>query len=95
MNKVEYLLTCLAEEAVEVAQRATKAMRFGCDEVQPGQALTNVQRISQELSELHALAELLEEEGVRVLPLSSDAIERKREKVAVFMKYSRDCGTLQ
>ena len=95
MNKVEYLLTCLAEEAVEVAQRATKAMRFGCDEVQPGQPLSNVQRISQELSEVFALAELLEEEGVRILPLSSDAIERKREKVAVFMKYSRECGTLQ
>lgn len=47
MNKVEYLLACLAEEAVEVAQRATKAMRFGCNEVQPGQPLCNVQRISQ------------------------------------------------
>ena len=95
MNKVEYLLTCLAEEAVEVAQRATKAMRFGCAEVQPGQPLSNVQRISQELSEVFALAELLEEEGVKILPLSSDAIERKREKVAAFMKYSRECGTLQ
>jgi hypothetical protein len=30
-----------AEEAVEVAQRATKVLRFGIDEVQPGQSLTN------------------------------------------------------
>ena len=94
VNRTEYLLACLAEEAVEVAQRATKAMRFGCDEVQPGQELSNTQRIRQELSDLIAVAEMLEEAGVPVLPLEVDAIDRKKAKVAAFMEYSRSCGTL-
>ena len=94
MNRTEYLLTCLAEEAVEVAQRATKAKRFACDEVQPGQEMSNTQRIRQELSDLIAVAEMLEEAGVPVLPLEVDAIDRKKAKVAAFMEYSRSCGAL-
>ena len=94
MNHTEYLLTCLAEEAVEVAQRATKALRFGCDEVQPGQGLSNTQRIRQELNDLIAVAEMLEEADVLVLPLEVDAIDRKKAKVAAFMEYSRSCGAL-
>ncbi len=94
MNHTEYLLTCLAEEAVEVAQRATKALRFGCDEVQPGQGLSNTRRIRQELNDLIAVAEMLEEAGVLVLPLEVDAIDRKKAKVAAFMEYSRSCGAL-
>ena len=94
MNRTEYLLTCLAEEAVEVAQRATKALRFGCDEVQPGQGLSNTQRIRQELNDLIAVAQMLEEAGVLVLPLEVDAIDRKKAKVAAFMEYSRSCGAL-
>lgn len=94
MNHVEYLLTCLAEESVEVAQRATKAMRFGCSEIQPGQGLTNAQRIGQELHDLFAIVELLGEAGVLEWNYDTHAIERKKAKVVVFMDYSRECGAL-
>jgi hypothetical protein len=35
MNPTEHLLSCLAEECAEVAQRASKSLRFGLSEVQP------------------------------------------------------------
>lgn len=35
MNKVEHLLTCLAEECGELANEALKAMRFGVNNVGP------------------------------------------------------------
>jgi len=54
MTLDEHLLICLAEECSEVVQRITKALRFGLDEVQPGQEFTNSQRIGQELIDVAA-----------------------------------------
>ena len=48
------LLEILAEECAEVIQRVTKALRFGVDEVQPGQPHTNAQRISYEMGDVLA-----------------------------------------
>lgn len=58
------LLECLAEECAEVIQRATKALRFGLEEVQPGQPLTNSERISQEVGDLLAVLERLQRHGI-------------------------------
>ena len=63
MTKIQYLLVCLAEESAEVAQRATKALRFGLGESQPGQSLTNAERILDELEDLQIIVEMLREEG--------------------------------
>jgi len=46
------VLTILIEEAAEVQQRATKLLRFGRDEVQKKQKLTNRQRLSREVGQL-------------------------------------------
>lgn len=46
------LLIVLIEECSEVQKRATKAMRFGLDEIQPGQDLTNRQRLSREVGDV-------------------------------------------
>jgi NTP pyrophosphatase (non-canonical NTP hydrolase) len=46
------LLIVLMEECAEVAQRASKAARFGMDEVQPGQPDTNLIRIAREMGDL-------------------------------------------
>jgi NTP pyrophosphatase (non-canonical NTP hydrolase) len=51
-NDVEReILTTLIEEAAEVIQRATKLMRFGRDEIQPGQPLTNAERLACEIGD--------------------------------------------
>lgn len=94
MNKREYLLTKLVEECLEVAQRATKAMCFGIDEVQSGQDLTNAERLNSEWNDLLATADLLAIEGGVSLYRDHRLIVRKREKMAKFMEYSRQQGCL-
>ncbi|RDT14077.1 hypothetical protein, partial [Escherichia coli] len=53
LNETQYLLDVLSEECNEIAVRASKAIRFGLDEIQPGQSLTNAQRLALELDDLY------------------------------------------
>ena len=97
MNREEYLLTCLAEECAEVAQRVSKALRFGLNEVQPGQPFTNAERIADELTDLIAVAHILHQEGAFAgyLPDLGGAAQRdKLAKIERFMAISREHGTL-
>lgn len=87
-REVDHVLTILAEEAVEVAQRATKAIRFGLEEIQPGQADDNKRRLERELADLMAVAGLL---GLEVREEDKAA---KLRKVDAFMAYSRSKGKL-
>ncbi len=87
-REVDHVLTILAEEAVEVAQRATKAIRFGLEEIQPGQADDNKRRLERELADLLAVAGLL---GLEVREEDKAA---KLRKVEGFMAYSRSKGKL-
>ena len=48
MTREEHLLTIVAEECNEVAQRATKALRFSLEEIEPGQEFSNRERLFQE-----------------------------------------------
>jgi NTP pyrophosphatase (non-canonical NTP hydrolase) len=93
MNRTEHLLTCLAEECAEVAQRVSKALRFGLTEVQPGQDKDNAERISEELGDLYAVALILADEGV--IPLAEAPLTAKRDKIERFMSISREQGVLQ
>jgi cell division protein FtsL len=94
MNKREYLLTKFIEECLETAQRATKILTFGADEVQPGQAFNNTERLNHEWNDLQATQELLAEEAEIELYRDVSLIIRKREKVEKFMEYSRQQGCL-
>ena len=95
MNRVEYLLAKVAEECCEVAQRAIKAQRFGVHEVQPGQPLSNRERLRLELADLKAVVELLEGETFDSFsPLTHD-VEAHKAKIAEYMNYSERCGTLE
>jgi hypothetical protein len=96
MNRPEHLLTCLAEECAEVAQRVSKALRFGLHEVQAGQALTNAQRIVEEMRDLNAVSTLLQAEGILEGPCmpSADQALAKLRKIERFMDISRREGVL-
>lgn len=61
MNQLEITLLTLEEELLEAAHRVSKALRFGLTEIQPGQKLTNAERIRHELNDVHAMIELLQE----------------------------------
>lgn len=96
LNKSVYLLVCLIEECAEVIQRACKAIRFGFDEIQPGQSLNNIERISGEMDDLLGVVRLLNTEcNVYVLRQNETAIQNKMEKVQSFMPLSIERGTLE
>lgn len=91
MNRIETLLCVLAEECAEVAQRCSKAQRFGIHQARAGQHFTNAELIDQELQDVYALVMMLRQEiGQREwfgVPEDS-AIEAKRKKVESYMAAS-------
>ena len=90
MGETEYLLDCLIEECAEVIQRTTKAKRFGMAEIQPEQALTNQERIIEELNDLIGVANCLFGNEWQ----NAEAVEAKERKVVKYMTYSQECGVL-
>ena len=96
MTKTEYLLTCLAEECAEVAQRASKAVRFGVMEIQPGQPYTNKERLADEINDLETIVEMLKDHGVNLwVPHAEGRRNQKKAKVHQFMVYSKEMGVLE
>ncbi len=97
MNKQQFLLLKLAEECMEVAQRASKHIQFGPNEIQKDQSLTNSQRLKNELLDLYAVVGLLLDEGE---PLSFTPKEYKQgkkaklEKLNKYLKHSHSLGLL-
>lgn len=94
MNKTEHLLVCLAEECAEVQQAVTKALRFGLTDGRPQSTATNAEDISAEFSDVLAIIELLEEEGVLSRMSDIHAVDRKKARVREFMAYAKVQGTL-
>lgn len=109
MNDLEHKLTCLAEECTEVAicaneiamsanlvaQRVSKALRFGLEDVQAEQVFTNGQRLISELNDLMGAVELLIEKGVIEWQVDRKAIEAKKDRIRKYLAYSKERGTLQ
>lgn len=95
MTENEHLLLCLAEECDEVGQRVMKALRFGLNEIQPGQPFMNSERIVQELQDLISVADILCNRGVLAdaYPMP-ETIAAKTAKIAKFMAIARREGTL-
>ena len=95
MTRPEYLLTLLSEECVETSQRASKAIRFGLDEIYPEQDLTNGQRITYEFNDIVAVMEILKSEGFLDIVIDRKAIELKKNKIEKYFNYSKEeCGTV-
>lgn len=97
MTRLEHLLTIVSEECAEVAQRASKAVRFGLHEVQPvstgGDGVTdNFDRLRYEFGQLLGIMRL-----VGISPndsfVQAEALA-KVDKVERFLLYSAAVGTL-
>lgn len=95
MTKIEMLLTILGEECNETAQRVSKALRFTPGEVQPGQELTNAQRIVYEFNDILAVMEILREHGVFDKVVDPVALLLKKNKIEKYLNYSAKVGTLE
>lgn len=94
MTRTEHLLTILGEECAEVAQRVSKALRFGPTEIQPGQPLTNMERVGQELADLIAVYDMLIIDQVATPPELRDLVPAKKAKVEKFLRFSAARGTV-
>ena len=76
----------LIEECAEVTQRATKLLRFGIDEVQPGQPLSNRQRLSREIGDLQVMIESAIAAGIADAKEMEIGKEAKRQQLARFLQ---------
>ena len=80
------LLTILIEECSEVQKRATKLLRFGRDEVQPGQPLTNMQRLSMEAGDLRFMMVLLQDVDLLDNEFVAQGMRNKRAQLMKYMQ---------
>lgn len=95
MTRTDHLLWNIAEECAEVAQRASKAARFGLKEVQAGQDFPNDQRIWHEMADLIAVMELWKEHGlVSPPPDYRERIDAKKARFEKFLELSAFQGRL-
>lgn len=92
MTRTEILLTVLGEECVETAQRVSKAIRFTPEEIQPGQELTNAERIVYEFNDILACMEILEAEGILKGVIDRDSVDKKKAKIEKYLNYSAELG---
>lgn len=94
MTHLQYLLTKLAEECMEAGVRALKCQQFGLDEVQPGQPLTNKERLFGELNDIKGVLELLYANGVDY-DTDCIAVIEKMDKVDKYRDYSVSLGLVE
>lgn len=95
LTKEQYLLNCLAEECAEVIQRVTKSLRFGLDEVQEGQTLTNAESLVYEYNDVLAVMEELKE----ITKLSNVGcpaqMALKTSKLRKYLGYAKRIGVVE
>lgn len=94
----DHHLIKLMEECAEVVQRASKQLLFGRNEVQPGQLLTNSQRLRQEIIDVMISVHFLEEsnqiEKITQVDTAYHYLE-KYAKIAEMVELAREMGRLE
>ncbi|MCW1887685.1 hypothetical protein OKA04_23310 [Luteolibacter flavescens] len=110
MDRIEHLLTCLAEECGEVAKECCKALRFGIYDqltIDPNgprgtEGPTNRAKIAAEMVDLIAIYQMCVD--MEILPdlglsMSMETIREKaslkKSKVEAYMHYARRVGALK
>lgn len=93
MTRKQFLLMKLAEEASEISQIALKTSQFGLNEVY--QVESNKERCHNELNDLLAIVEMLNEEfGFSFIP-DNKQISEKKQKVNKYFNYSKSLGMVK
>lgn len=92
----ELLLVLVMEECAEVAQRASKSIRFTDSEVQldGDNSLNNSERMLSEFNDLVAVISMLYNKHISYL-IDEDLVAKKKEKIKKWMEYSRKQKTLE
>lgn len=87
-NWQDEILTHIIEEAAEVIQRATKMQRFGIDEVQKGQGLDNLERLSQEIGNLFYMITVAKQYGLVSQEDMNIGVNEKARKLPIYSKHA-------
>jgi hypothetical protein len=96
LTKDQYLLTLVMEECDEVSQRASKAIRFGLDERQPGNPYSNAERLVGEIIDLYESVDELLEGGYIKLPADLEVHRAaRREKIQRYLKRAQAEGRVE
>ncbi len=94
MNKVEYLLVQLAEEAAKIALEADKCLRLGFKST--NESMTNERYLMGSIGDLLAVMDMLKEEGHLILPYDIDQhVTAKKKRILESMADSWALGTLE
>ena len=78
--------TILMEECAEVQQRASKLLRFGIEEVQPGQPHSNADRLGHEIGDLLEVVALAVRAGLTTNEAIGVGRENKQKQLRRFMQ---------
>jgi hypothetical protein len=89
MTRDEHLMVIGMEECDELSQRLSKALRFGLNQIQPGQLDSNRGRIVAEMNDLLAALDML-----GLYQPNREQMDAKKAKVERFLAFSVECGTL-
>jgi hypothetical protein len=97
VKRVELLLAQLGEEGAEIAQMASKALRFGLDEWYGKEKATNRTRLTEEIWDLLGVYYMLQDEGI-LAPLDEEAllkhVHMKKDKIEKYLGVSKELGIL-
>ncbi len=83
------------EECAELQKCCAKALRFGSRGKETINSLTNASWIAEEATDVLALIEMLEEAGMIPGDRTGGDLERKKDRVRLFMQRARAQGTLE
>lgn len=98
MNLKQYLLACLGEEASEIGQEVGKCLRFTPEHTCPVSGKPNVQKLTEEIADLHAILALLDSAGLKIDLTSAVFQARVRDKIertAQSFQWAAELGVLK
>jgi len=84
----------VAEECNEVAIRISKVVRFGADDIEPGQEFTAMERLVNELNDLMGSLKEVVDRGYVPFEPDEAKILAKQIKVLHHLDYARSRGTV-
>lgn len=93
LNVEQYLLTTLAEEASEVAQEASKCIRFTCTHTNPVTKVINIDKLEVEIRDLMTLIHMLEKH--LDIKFNKEPSMKKEDSVLHYMNVSTRLGALE
>jgi NTP pyrophosphatase (non-canonical NTP hydrolase) len=85
MNKqLKEVMDITQEECAEVIQAISKISRFGLDNLKPGKPKTNREHLEEELGDLYAMINILQEMDIVSWDAIEKAAEAKKEKLKLW-----------